>query len=169
MGCKVFDLVRRAYPSLDEGAKVVEAARLMAERDLGSVVVTREGTVVGLFTERDLLKRVVAEGGDPETLALRDVCTRSLVSIPHDSSCGAAVRTMQANRCRRLLVYRGEHFEGLVKLPDLAHAMASRGFRSDVLINTMGAVTAALAIGVIGMLLFQLPAVVQIAGQISSR
>jgi signal-transduction protein with cAMP-binding, CBS, and nucleotidyltransferase domain len=169
MGRKVIDLVRRSYPSLDEGARVAEAARLMARQDLGSVVVTREGRAVGLFTERDLLKRVVAVGRDPESLALGDVCTRNLVSIPHDSNCREAVRSMQVNRCRRLLVYRGEHYVGLVKLSDLAHAMANRGSGSDILLNAMGAVTAALAIGVVAVLLFQLPEVFEMAGQLSPR
>lgn len=169
MGCKVIDLVRRAYPSLDEGAKVAEGARLMASRDLGSVVVTRDGRVVGIFTERDLLKRVVASGGDPETLTLGEVASRNLVSISHDSTCRAAVRAMQANLCRRLLVYRGDHYVGLVKLSDLAHSMAGRGFGGDNLVNAVGAVTVALAVSVIALLLFQLPEVFEMAGGLYSR
>ena len=165
MGCKVIDLVRRAYPSLDVRSSVAEAARFMADRDLGSVIVTREGRPVGIFTERDLLKRVVAIGQDPGVITLEGVHSRNLVSIPHDSSCREAVRAMQANLCRRLLVYRDNHFVGLIKLSDLAHAMAGRGSGSDLLVNAMGLVTFALAIGVIAVLLFQFPEVYQMVEQ----
>lgn len=164
MACKTIDLVRRTYPTLSEGASVTTAAKLMAERDVGSVMVEREGRIVGVFSERDLLKRVVAVGRDPSTLTLAEVSTFHLVSIPHDSDCRAAVRTMQSNRVRRLLVYRGSQFLGIVKLRDLAGAMAARSKASDLLVNTVGAITAAVAVGVIAMLLFQLPDMFQIAG-----
>jgi len=164
MGCKVKDLVRRAYPTLDEGAAVAEAARVMAGRDAGCIMVTRNDRVVGIFSERDLLKRVVAAGRDPNTLPLKDVCSFNLISIPDDASCRTAVQTMEANLCRRLLVYRGRQFVGLVKLQDIASAMAARTSKSDLLINAIGAVTAALAIGVIAMLLVQLPDVFRMAG-----
>jgi len=166
MGCKVNQLLRRAYPALDERSKVIEAAQCMAQRDLGSVIVTREGRPVGIFTERDLLKRVVGPGRDPQTVTLDEVCTRNLVSISHDSTCREAVRTMQANLCRRLLVYRDNQFVGLIKLSDLAHTMAGRGYRSDLLVNAMGLVTFALAIGVIAALLFQFPEVYHMAAQV---
>jgi signal-transduction protein with cAMP-binding, CBS, and nucleotidyltransferase domain len=167
MGCKIKNLVSRSYPTLNEGASVAEAARIMSSRNAGSVMVTRDERVVGIFSERDLLKRVVAAGRDPDALQLGDVCTYDLISISHDSSCRTAVQTMQTNRCRRLLVYRGDQFIGIVKLKDLAHAMAERTSTSDLLVNTIGAVTAALAVGVIAMLLLQLPDVFQMAGIVS--
>ena len=164
MACKITDLVRRTYPTLSEGVSVTAAARLMAERDLGSVMVEREGRVVGVFSERDLLKRVVALGRDPGSVPLSEVSTYHLVSIPHDSDCRSAVRAMQSSRVRRLLVYRGNQYLGIVKLRELAGAMAARSTASDLLVNTVGAITAAVAVGVIAMLLFQLPDMFQIAG-----
>ncbi len=166
MGCKVEELIREKVPSLEEGATVREAARLMASRNLGSCVVTRNGQAVGLFTERDLLTRVVADGRDPSALTLAEVCSRNLVSVGHDSTCREAVMKMQSHRCRRLLVYRGERFLGLVKLTDLAYAMASRGPQTNTLVNALGAVTFAVAIGVIAMLLIQLPELMQFAAPV---
>ena len=83
--------------------------------------------MVGLFTERDLLMRVVAEGRDPCALSLGEVCSRDLMRVDHDTGCRKAVMKMQARLSQRVLVYRGGRFLGLVKLPDLAYAMASRG------------------------------------------
>jgi len=159
MGCKVEELVREEVPSLEETITVREAARLMAARGLGSCVVTRNAQVVGLFTERDLLMRVVAEGRDPSALSLGEVCSRDLMRVDHDTGCREAVMKMQARLSQRVLVYRGGRFLGLVKLPDLAYAMASRGGQ--------GAVTLAVAVGVVAMLLIQLPELVSFVGQVS--
>lgn len=161
MGCKVEELIREEVPSLEEGATVQDAARLMGARNVGSCVVTRNGEVVGLFTERDSLTRVVAEGRDASVLTLGEVCSSNLVAIGHDSTCHEAVKTMYRNRSQRLLVYRGEQFLGLVKLADVAYAMTSRGPQTNMLVNVLGAVTFALAIGVVAMLLIQLPDLVQ--------
>jgi len=167
VSCKVQELVREEVPSLEEATTVREAARLMATRNLGSCVVTHDGQVVGLFTERDLLTRVVADGRDPSALRLGEVCSRDLVRVDHDISCREAVMKMQAHLCQRALVYRGRRFLGVLKLPDLAYAMASRGRQKDILVNAMGAVTLAVAIGVIVMLLIQLPELLNFLGQVS--
>lgn len=164
MSCKVESLIRQEIPSLEEQATVGEAARLMATRNVGSCVVSRRGAVVGLFTERDLLTRVVADGRDPSVLTLGEVCWRNLVSVAHNSTCHEAVTTMQSYRCQRLFVYRGERFLGLVKLSDLAYAMASRGPQTNMLVNVLGTATFALAAGVIAMLPLQLPALMNFTG-----
>lgn len=169
MSCKIDALIHEAVPSLDEGSTVQQGAELMAKHNLGSLVVTRGGQVVGLFTERDLLRRVVAAGQDTRLLPLGDVCTRNLVGISHESTCRAAVEKMQANLCRRLLVYRGQRFVGIVHLTDVAHFMAKKGRTTDLLVNILGAVTLAVAIGVIALLLFQLPEMLQLVGRVTER
>lgn len=167
MACSVADLVHESIVSLEEHANVQQAAALMAQHQVGSLVVTREGRVAGLFTERDLVRRVIGPGKDPNTVILADVCTRNLLSIPYDSKCLAAMAKMQAHRCRRLLVFRGNQFLGLVSLTDLAHAIAGKRRGNDLVVNVFGAITLAVAVGVIAMLLFQLPDMLRLAGEIS--
>jgi signal-transduction protein with cAMP-binding, CBS, and nucleotidyltransferase domain len=169
MSCKVEQLVREDVPFLEEGASVREAARLMSARNVGSCVVTRDGQVVGIFTERELLTRVVADGHDPSALSLGDVCARNFVSVDHNTNCREAVARMQAHLCQRLLVYRGKRLLGLVKVPDLAYALASRGRHTDLLVNAIGGVTLAVAVGVIIMLLMQLPDLMSFVGQAGAR
>lgn len=164
MSCKIDELIREEVPSLEEATTVREAARLIAARNLGSCVVTRDGQVVGLFTERDLLTRVVADGRNPSELSLGEVCSRDLIRVDHDISCREAMMKMQTHLCHRVLVYRGERFLGVLKLPDLAYAIASRGRQKDILVNAMGAVILAAVIGVIAMLLIQLPELVSFLG-----
>jgi CBS domain-containing protein len=169
MRCTVEGLVSEVAVTLDEHASVQKAAELMAERDLGSLVITREGRVSGVFTESDLLRRVVGAGRDPAALTVGDACTRNLVSVPYDSECLRAIAKMQAHRCRRLLVFRGERLIGLVHITDLAHAMADKGRRKDLLVNLVGTVTLAVAIGVIVMLVYELPGMLRLADGILAR
>ena len=163
MSCRVIEQVRSDLLSLDEGASVQDAAELMASRGEGFLVATREGKVVGLFTEQDLLRRVVGEGRDAARVTLGEVSTHDLVAVDADCECLRAIAKMQAHRCRRLLVYRGARFLGVVNLSDLAHAMAKRGDGKDLVANAFGLVTVALAVGVIAAMLFQLPEMMQLA------
>lgn len=169
MTCKINNLVTETVASLDEQHTVQEAAELMARENLGSLVVTHEGRVVGLFTERDLLRRVVGQALDPRQLPLAEVCTRNLVTIGHESTCEEAIRLMRANLCRRLVVNRGENFYGMLSMSDVASAMADRSGRKDIVVNLFGAVTLSLAIGVIVMLFFQLPDMLQLVDRVSSH
>ncbi len=169
MACKIDSLVTEAAASLDEQCTVQEAAELMARENRGSLVVTNGGRVSGLFTERDLLRRVVGEARNPETLRLSEVCTRNLVSIDHDSTCEEAIRLMRSNRCRRLVVNRGDHYYGMLNLSDVASAMAERGGKKDLLVNVFGFVTLAVVIGVIVLLFLQLPAMLQLMDRVSSH
>jgi signal-transduction protein with cAMP-binding, CBS, and nucleotidyltransferase domain len=169
MKCRIENLVCEGVASLDEGYSVQEAAELMGRQDAGSLVVTADGRVVGLFTEHDLLRRVVGSRRDPATVSLGEVCSRNLVAIDHDSSCQEAVRKMRANYCRRLVVYRDNRFAGLVNLTDVAHALTDRSGRKDLVVNLFGAVTPAVAIGVIGLLISQLPQMLQLAQRVSGH
>lgn len=64
---------------------VVSVAKLMTERNVAAVLVIDDGTLSGIFTERDLLRRVVAAGRNPADTAIRDVLTSSVVSL--DANC----------------------------------------------------------------------------------
>jgi signal-transduction protein with cAMP-binding, CBS, and nucleotidyltransferase domain len=165
MACRIDKLVAETVSSLECDTDVQSAAAYMAEHDLGSLVVTEDGRVVGLFTEHDLLKRVVGAGRDPAALKLGEVCSRNLISISHDSSCAHAVGLMRANRCRRLLVYRNDHFQGLVNMQDLAHALADHSASKNLLVNLVGGVTLAVVLAVIGMLISHIPDMMQLADQ----
>lgn len=129
----------------------------MSERNLGSVLVTHANEVIGLFTERDLVRRVVAAGLDPAGTALGVVCSRQIFAIAADASCEDAVFKMHTHGCRRLLVYRGPEFVGVVKLQDLAVGLAGQGKRRDWLPNVFVGMTLLLILGVIILLAVQLP------------
>ena len=165
MACLVDKLVAGGFASLPGETDVQSAATHMAEQDIGSLIVTKDDDVIGLFTERDLLKRVIGAGNDASALKLGDVCTRNLISLPHDSTCAHAIKLMKSNRCRRLLVYRDGHFQGLVTIQDVANALADHKAGKNLLVNLVGGVTLAVVLAVIGMLISHIPDIMALANQ----
>jgi predicted transcriptional regulator len=157
MTCNVGKLVSEAVASLDSATDVQSAVRYMAQHNLGSLVVTENGNVSGLFTERDLLVRVVGAGKDPNALTLGDVSTRNLISVAYNSSCKNAIRLMRSHKCRRLLIYRKDELKGLVSITDVAHALADHNPAKNLLVNLVGGVTLVVTLMVIGMLISHIP------------
>ena len=95
------------------------AARLMSECQIGAVPVLDGDRVAGIFSERDVMARVVAAGRDPERTAVRDVMTTELIAADSEDSFENCLRTMQNARVRHLLVLREGRLAGIVSLRDL--------------------------------------------------
>ncbi|MEJ2455985.1 MAG: CBS domain-containing protein [Candidatus Thiodiazotropha sp.] len=165
MACRIDKLVVESVASLPAETDVQRAAAYMAENGLGSLVVTEGDRVAGLFTERDLLTRVVGAGKDAAALKLGEVCTRNLISVSHDSSCSYAIKLMRTNRCRRLLVYRRDSLQGLINLQDVANALADQGAGKNLLVNLVGGITLIVVLAVIGMLISHIPDMMALADQ----
>lgn len=166
MACRIDRLETEAVTSLDAKTNIQQTAVYMAEHGLGSVLVTDSGKVVGLFTEHDLLTRVVGAGKHPQTACLGEVCSQNLISIPHDSSCKAAIQLMRSNNCRRLLVYHNDKLRGLISISTVAHAMTEQHGMKNLLVNLVGGLTLAVVLLVIVMLITVLPDMLQVAEQV---
>ena len=117
-----------ALHTLPASASVAEAVALMARHEIGAVLATTEdGLVGGLFSERDLLVRVVAAGRDPATTPLSLVMTRDLKFVTPATSTEAALALMHLHRFRHLLVIDGARVHGLVSMRDLVVQIVTRG------------------------------------------
>jgi CBS domain-containing protein len=102
-------------------ATVIEAARAMRDNDIGDVIVGDDsGNVIGILTDRDIVVRPVADGSDPTSVTVRDICSIDLDTLSPDDTVGDAVRIMQANAIRRLPVLEDGKAVGVVSLGDLA-------------------------------------------------
>ncbi|MET0068970.1 MAG: CBS domain-containing protein [Candidatus Thiodiazotropha sp.] len=163
MACNLGNLIKESVVSLDSDTDVQTAAAYMTEREVGSLAVTENGEVIGLFTERDLLTRVVGAGKHPNALKLGEVCSRNLISVSSDSSCTYAIKLMRRNRCRRLLVYRNDELQGLIGMPEVAHALADHSSGKNILVNVVGGITLVVVLAVIGMLISHIPDMMQLA------
>ena len=113
---------RRLGPALvaagpDETAQ--DAARRMAETCRGSLLVVEDGRALGLFTERDLLERVVAAGRDPARTRLREVMTAEPATIEADAPVWQAILRMDEGGPRHLVVVEGERVLGVLSNRDI--------------------------------------------------
>jgi len=110
-------LLRLAHerPEITPEVSVRETVQLMSDAQIGAIAVRQGAAIVGLFTERDLLKRVVAEGLDPETTPVRDVMTTDIVTVYDSTSVATAVAAMRAHRMRHLVIVdRAGNYLGLL-------------------------------------------------------
>jgi CBS domain-containing protein len=98
---------------------VRDAVKRMAEQRCGSILVAEDGRLLGIFTERDLLVRVVAAGLEPATTELRDVMTADPVTIDAEEPVEEAVRRMDEGSFRHLVVVNGGHVLGVVSTRDI--------------------------------------------------
>jgi CBS domain-containing protein len=119
----VSDTIERVVATVDENATVLDAAILMAKKEIGSVVVTRNSAISGLFTERDLMKRVVAEKRDPATVKIKDVMPTDLLKITSDETAERCLELMQEHQCRHLVAFDNDEFVGIISLRDLVSLM----------------------------------------------
>jgi signal-transduction protein with cAMP-binding, CBS, and nucleotidyltransferase domain len=106
----------------DENAKVIDAVKLMNERKVGSIFIKKDEKIIGVWTERDLLKNSVVEGFDPKTAKIADYMKTNLISVPHDSTNYHLMDVFLGKRIRHLLIEKDGEFIGLVSPGDIMKA-----------------------------------------------
>lgn len=108
----------REVVTADSTASVADAARLMAEQKIGAMIVCEENRLVGVFTERDALYRVIASGRDPERTPLAEVMTRHPQTISPDKPLGHALHLMYEGGFRHVPVVERDRPIGMVTSRD---------------------------------------------------
>jgi CBS domain-containing protein len=104
---------------VSEEDTVLSAVRVMVEHNIGAVAVVRDGELVGMFSERDLMRRVVAEGGDAGALKVADVMTSEVTAITPDAPVEGAMVLMKHGGFRHLPITEGRKIVGMLSLRDL--------------------------------------------------
>jgi CBS domain-containing protein len=105
--------------SLGPKASVQEAAEQMAEHRVGAIPIIDSRELKGLFTERDLLNRVVAKGLTPERVRLEEVMTRDPITVESDASLVHSLKTMLENKVRHLPVLESGQVRGVLSCRDI--------------------------------------------------
>jgi CBS domain-containing protein len=116
----VYDLINTQETHRAEaGQTVLEVAQAMVERNIGAVPVLRDGLLVGIFSERDLMKRVVVEGRDPRTTRVGDVMTEDPLTVSPEENLETCMLLMRRHGFRHLPVCQGKELRGIVSLRDI--------------------------------------------------
>lgn len=104
---------------IDGGETVLEAARKMNERRIGALIVTEGERVVGIFTERDILNRVVANQRDPATVQVRNVMSAPVACCARETPVTECRSVMRARRVRHLPVVENGQLVGMISIGDI--------------------------------------------------
>jgi len=116
----VRDIVQnRDLYEVSEFDTVAQVARRMADLHVGAILVLNGESLRGVFSERDLMKRVVLERLDPDTTPVRDVMSTAVVSVDEFANLDDAMELMHSHNCRHLPVTRGTHVVGFLSMRDL--------------------------------------------------
>ena len=109
--------------SVDEGDTVLDAISLMAEVNIGAVLVQKRGSISGIFTERDYLLKIALNARSSTDTKVSEVMSSPVITAsPHDSI-QRCMETMTTCRCRHLPVVEGEDLLGIVSIGDLVKKM----------------------------------------------
>jgi len=118
----VQDIVKnRELFHVEEQQTVAEVARHMADLHVGAILVLQDGRLRGLFSERDLMNRVVLQKLDPERTPVADVMTTALATIDELATVEDAMAAMQSHNCRHLPVMRGSRVVAFLSMRELMH------------------------------------------------
>lgn len=117
----------RGLVSLPSTAAVLDAARLMNERGVGAVLVVDDGALVGIFTERDILRRIVVPRLDAAATTVREVMTADVVTCDAGTTLEECASVMTSRRIRHLPVADKSGPCGMISIGDLlAHQVAEQ-------------------------------------------
>jgi CBS domain-containing protein len=130
---KIREIMTRGVATADLSTTLEEIATIMRHEDVGAVPIVDDGELVGLVTDRDIVVRCVAEGGDPRESIAEDVLTGGLVTVSPDADVEEAARLLSTHKIRRLPVVRDGQLEGMVSLGDIAEKQPRTRFSVDTL------------------------------------
>lgn len=114
-------LHQRELFSVEETQSVCEVARRMHELNVGAILVVQNGELRGVFSERDLMTRIVLEGLQPDSTPVGRVMSTNLSTIDESATLEEAMELMKAHGCRHLPVMRDTKVVGFLSMRDVMH------------------------------------------------
>ncbi len=109
--------------SVDQGDSVFEAISLMAEINVGAVLVKKRNNISGIFTERDYLQKIALKSRSSKDTAVSEVMSSPVITAGPEDTVQQCMETMTRCRCRHLPVVDGEELLGIVSIGDLVKAI----------------------------------------------
>jgi CBS domain-containing protein len=126
MARKIRQVMTGVPLAIERNQSLVDAARMMRDAAIGDVLVTDNGHLVGVLTDRDLVVRCVAEARDPGMTTAGECCSSDLVTISPEDEVDKAIQLMRERAVRRLPVVEHGQAVGVVSIGDLAIAQDER-------------------------------------------
>lgn len=109
----------REVHSITPEARVFDALKLMAEKDVGALVVLEGGRLAGIISERDYARKVILQGKSSHDITVRDIMTGKVITVSPDQTVEECMALMTGKRIRHLPVTEGGRLAGLLSIGDL--------------------------------------------------
>jgi CBS domain-containing protein len=129
---KVKDFMTQGVLTIDKDKNIVEAAELMAQKGVGDIIVLDGEIPRGIVTERDFVRRIVAQR-KPFDTKISDVMTKPLITIGPEATINVAARRMINNKIRRLPVMKHHKIVGIIVVSDFAKHLKKKTLTENVL------------------------------------
>lgn len=107
--------------SVDSQTSILETVKIMREKEIGSILITEKEETIGIFTETDLLRKVIAEESSPKDVLVADVMSKPLMTIDSEMSMIAAFLKMQQSNIRHLGITEKGKIIGVISIKDIAN------------------------------------------------
>ena len=127
---KVRDIIQKNVITIESEKKSLDAAIMLKEEEISFLVVINESKPVGIVSERDIIRKIVADNKDAVVTPLEAIMSKKFKWVEPNSSIESAVQKMLNNNIRRLVVLENEKLAGVITQTDLTEFL-----RSKILIN----------------------------------
>ena len=127
---KVRDIMQKNVITIESLEKAHDAAIILKEKEISFLVVVKEGKPIGIVSERDIVRKIVADNNDAQTTQLEIIMSKNFKWVEPNASIESAVQKMLNNNIRRLVVLENENLAGVITQTDLTEFL-----RSKILIN----------------------------------
>jgi len=132
MAQKVAEVMTPAPVALRPDQKLADAAIQMRKHGIGDVLVTDDGQLKGLITDRDIVVRAIADGKDPRSTSVGELCSEDLITVTPKEDAAIAVRRMREAEVRRIPVVDDGNVVGVISLGDMAIERDERSALADI-------------------------------------
>jgi CBS domain-containing protein len=129
---RVRDLMTLDVPLTTLNTPVSDAARLMRATDRDSLIVFDLGRATGIVTERDIIRKITAEGRDPMRAHVGEIVSSPLITIHPDRSAREAAKLMLEKKIRHLPVVKENRLLGIITIQDFAKQMSKKGVKDEI-------------------------------------
>lgn len=134
---RVKDVMKEEVVNVDIGKSALEVAKIMMEKGVAAVLVTHEDKAVGIITERDLVRKVLAASANPLEVNAGSCMSAPLISIDPDALLSEAAKAMSSNKIRRLAVITDRKLQGIITSSDIARHLATVASHNDPFLNAI--------------------------------
>ena len=105
--------------SVEPGVTVFTAIQIMCEKNIGGLLITDNGKLVGIFTERDYARKLILKGKSSKDTLIKELMTENPISVTLDSSIDDCMQIMSGKRIRHLPVVEGDKLVGMISIGDV--------------------------------------------------